>query len=290
MVDKLTIDDVQLQKLLTSIDALGDQTSWKHLLVTAVPIFLAALLGLGTAWLLDWLKTRRENKKVIRECREKELALLSGVNTAIGSNVTILIHTVMQQILPHYYKSKSALAAIEALRGGSIDPKQFNHLMHSEFQPVMRRCPVPYLEDVNLSRDLPFLITKDPGLIMFSSWVITYKKHLKSILKERNRLIDMATLDNSKVALDLPTLERQIEAQAAIADAEIVNAYQLFLQLTEASEKIAGIIKTEYKDVIGPKLKVGPPEMFGPLMTELEHIAKAAAPDWPPPEPTAPKA
>lgn len=221
---KFNLDDSQFQKLLASLDALGDQTSWKHLLITALPIFLAALLGLGTAWLLDWLKTERENKKVIRERLEKELALLSGVNTAIGFNVTTLIHTVKQQVLPHYYKSKSALAAIEALQVGSLDPKQFNYLMHSEFQPTMRRCPVPYLENVNLSRDVPFLLKKDPGIIMLSGWVITYTEHLKSILSERNKLIDMATLDNSKDDLDLPTLERQIEAQASIADAEIVNA------------------------------------------------------------------
>jgi hypothetical protein len=288
MVDKVAIDDSQLQRLISSVDALADHAPiWQHFLVAALPIFLASLLGFATAYLLDWLKTRRENRKVARERLEKELTLLSGVNTLIGSNVTFLIHTVMQQILPHYYKSKSGFEAIEALHAGSIDPKQFNHLMHSEFQPIMRRCPVPFLEDVNLSRDLPFLITKDPSLIMLSSWVITYAVHLKSILTERNRLIDIATLDNSKDDLDLSTLERQIEAQASIADAEIVNAYQLFLQLTEASEKIAGIIETEYKDVIGPKLKVGPPEMFGSLMTELERIAKSVAPDWPPPEPPA---
>jgi hypothetical protein len=123
---------------------------------------------------------------------------------------------------------------------------------------------------------------------MFSGWVITYTEHLKSSLNERNRLIDKTTIEETKVDLDVPTLERQIDAQASISDTEVVNAYQLFLVLTEASEKIAGIIKTEYKTVIGPRLKIQPPEMFGPLMTELEQIAKAVAgADWPPPEPSA---
>jgi hypothetical protein len=175
MAEKITIDDSQLQKLLASIDALGDQTSWKHLLVTALPIFLAALLGLGTAWLLDWLKTQRQNKKVVRERLEKEPALLSGTNTAIGFNITTLIHAVMQQILPHYYKSKSGVATIEALHAGSIDPKQFNDRMHSEFQPIMRRCPIPYLEDVNLSRDLPFLLKK--GSRPYNAFRVGYYLH-----------------------------------------------------------------------------------------------------------------
>lgn len=145
MADKITIDDSQFQKLLASIDALGDQTSWKHFLITALPIFLAALLGLGTAWLLDWLKTRRENKKAVRERLERELALLSGANTAIGFNVTTLIHTVIQQILPHYEQSHAACAAIKALHAGSIDQGQFSDLLHSDFQPMIRRCPEPYL-------------------------------------------------------------------------------------------------------------------------------------------------
>ena len=290
MVDKITLDDSQLQKILASVDALADHApTWRHFLIAALPIFLASLLGLATALLLDWLKTRRENKKASRERLERELSLLSGTNTAIGFNVTTLIHTVKQQILPHYYKSKSALGMIEAVHAGSINLKQFKNRMYSEFQPIMRRCPAPYLEDVNLSRDLPFLIAKDPSLIMFSGWLITYTEHLKSSLNERNRLIDKATIEETKLDLDVPTLERQIDAQASISDTEVMNAYQLFLVLTEATEKIAGIIKTEYKDVIGPRLKVHPPEMFGALMVELEQIAKAAAgADWPPPEPSAP--
>jgi hypothetical protein len=39
---------------------------------------------------------------------------------------------------------------------------QFSALMDSEFDPVMRRCPEPYLEDVSFSRDLQFLLARDP--------------------------------------------------------------------------------------------------------------------------------
>jgi hypothetical protein len=241
MAEKITIDDGQLQKLLASVDALSDHAPYsRHFLFAALPIFLASLLGLATALFLDWLKTRREHKKTIRERLENELGLLSGVNTAIGFNVTALIHTVMQQILPHYNNSQDACGAITDLQRRSINPQQFNDLMHSKFQPVMRRCPLLYLEDLNLARDLPFLLKKDPELIMLSGWIITYTEHLTSVLKERNRLIDLATLDDTK-APDLVILGRQIEAQAAVADAEIINVHQLFLQLITAGRKITGI-------------------------------------------------
>jgi hypothetical protein len=66
MTDKVSINDGQLQKLLSSIDALGDPY-WKHFLTAALPIFLASLLGLAAAWLLESLKTRRENRRTVRE-------------------------------------------------------------------------------------------------------------------------------------------------------------------------------------------------------------------------------
>lgn len=260
---------------------------WKHFVITAVPIFLASLLGLATALLLDCLKTRRELRKGVRERLENELALLSGANTAIAFNIEALTHTVMQQILPHHEQSHAACAAIEALDGDPSRLKQFDELLHSEFQPMMKRCPEPYLDDINLSKDLPFLIAKDPRLIMLSGWIITYTRNLKAILNDRNKLIDLATIENPKDGPDLPSLGRQIATQATVADVEVVNAYQLFLLFRDASQKIENIIGTEYKNVIGPKLKVQPPEVFGTLMTELERIARGVVPDLPPPEPPA---
>jgi hypothetical protein len=121
---------------------------------------------------------------------------------------------------------------------------------------------------------------------MLSGWIITYTEHLISVLKERNKLIDLATLDDTKDT-NLIILGRQIEAQASVAEAEVINVHQLFLQLMTAGKKITGIIEAQYKDVVGPKLKIEPPEMLGPLITELERIAKAASPNWPPDPPEA---
>jgi hypothetical protein len=64
MADKIAVDDGQLQKLLASIDALADHAPyWRHFLITAVPIFLASLLGLATALLLDRLKNQARESK-----------------------------------------------------------------------------------------------------------------------------------------------------------------------------------------------------------------------------------
>lgn len=247
----------------------------------------ASLLGLATALFLDWLKTRREEKNIIKEREEKELALLNSTNTSIGFNISVLTHAVMQQILPHHEQSHAACVAIMALHGDASRLEQFEELLHSQFQPMMKRCPELYLEDVNLPKDLPFLIAKDPDLIMLSGWITTYMQHLKSILSERNRLIDIVTIENAKDGLDLPSLERQIATQATIADVEVVNAYQLFQQLASVSQKIEKIIGDKYKDVVGPKLKIRPPDAFDEIMTELERLSHNIVKDWPPSEPTA---
>ena len=149
----------------------------------------------------------------------------------------------------------------------------------------MIRCPELYLEDVNISRDLSFLLAKDPNFLGLSGWIVTYSQNLKSILYERNSLINIAANESTKETFDLRDIERQMDAQAAVSNAEVVNAYQLIQLLTEASHKIEAIIMSDYKDVVGPKLKSKPPEILGKLMPELEQIARSAAPDWPPEPP-----
>jgi hypothetical protein len=285
MADKITMEDSQVQKLIASVDALVDRAPyWQHFLVTALPIFLASLLGLATALLLDWLKNRRERDKTNRERLEKELALMSGANTAIGFNIEALTHIVMQQVLPHHKQSHAVCLAIDALRNGVGNLETFNELLHSEFASAIRRCPDPYLEDINFSRDLPFLIERDPSLIILSGWIITCTRNVKAILNERNKLIDIETTGNTQSAIDLPTLGRHLAAQAHISEVEVVNVYQLLLQLAGANNKIAEIIKTEYKEVKGPKLKVQLPQPFESMMSELKAIANEVVDDCPPPE------
>jgi len=284
MTDKVAVDEAQLQKVVAAIDRLADHSPyWKHFLIASVPIFLASMLGLLTAWLLDAYKTRREERRTLRERLEKELSLLSGVNTAIAFNIGALIHTAKQQILPHHEQSHAALFAVEALHGDPRRLKEFDERLHTEFQATIKRCPEPYLEEINLSKDLPFLIAKDPALILTSGWIITYSRNLKSILADRNMQIDEAT--SVKDGLDLIMVERHVATQATISDVEVVNIYQLFLQLNEASSQITKIIASDYKDVTGPKLKTAPPDVYGSLIGELERIARAVVPDWPPPEP-----
>jgi hypothetical protein len=182
MTHYLLIDEDQLQEILTALARLKDSTSTsQHLLVSAAPVFFGAVLGLAFGFFTDWLKTRRENRKLSRERQENELAKLSGVMTALGFNVESLIHTVMQQVLPHHRQSHAAIAAISAVRNHTMDIQQFDRLLHSEFQPMTSRCPEPYLMDVELFKEVPFILVNDPELLKRSGWILAFTRHLKFV-------------------------------------------------------------------------------------------------------------
>jgi hypothetical protein len=284
MVDLISFDDAQLQKILSTVGGLKDGAlSWQRFLLLAAPVFLGAILGFAFAFLMDWLRTRRENRKIIRERQEKELAQLSGVMIALGFNIEALIHTVMQQILPHYKQSHAAAAAVLAARINKITIQQFAALLHSEYQPMITRCPDQYFIEIELFKELTFVVAKDPDLLKHSAWIPTYMRNLRNILSERNKMIDLATL--GKDQLDFEMIERQITTQATISDIEIVNSFQLFQQLIAVSKKLENVIIKDYKNVFGPKLKVQPPDVIKDVLAELENLSKAIVPDWPPDEP-----
>jgi hypothetical protein len=280
------VTDEQLQEVLATISHLRDGTSfWQHFLVSAGPVFFGAVLGLAFGFGTDWLKTRRENRKLSRERQENELAKLSGVMTALGFNVESLIHTVMQQVLPHHKQSHAAVVAMSAVRNNTMDVQQFHRLLHSEFRQMMERCPEPYLIDVELFKEVPFILVNNPDLLKRSGWILAFMRNLKFILNERNRIIDLATLGKDALNLDFDMIERQAETQAAISNVEIVNCFQLFEQTLAVCKEMETIIKQDYKDVFGPKLRVQPPEVLQAILEELGRLSKAIVPEWPPPEP-----
>ena len=180
--------------------------------------------------------------------------------TALGFNIEALIHTAMQQVLPHHKQSHAAAAAVLAVKSKTMATQLFDALLHSEYQPMMTRCPNPYFIEMELFKDLRFVVAKDPELLKLSGWVPTHMRNLRNILSERNKIIDLATL--GKEPLDFGMIERQIATQATISDIEVVNTFQLFQRFIAVSKKLETIIGRDYKNVVGPKLKVQPPEVL----------------------------
>ena len=275
------LTDAQLQKIIAAIDDLKDHApGWKP----GIPIFIAALLSFLFALFLDYLKTRRELRKAKRERVEKELSALNGASTAVAFNIEALIHTTMQQIMPHYHQSNAAVAIISEARADPTKIPLLDTLLHSELSPMMRRSPIPYFKETELSGDFSFLLPKDPELLKIWGWVETFIFNLKFILAERNKLIDKATID-AEGDKNLDAIEYDAETQARVAGIEVVNVHQLFTTLLSAKQKIDEVIKHHYSNVEGAKLTFDPPPFLTSLMAELEAIVRVIAQDYPPTEP-----
>lgn len=252
----------------------------QQFLVAAVPIFLAAVLGVATGFFTDWLKTRREYRKLSRERQEKELTQLNVATSAMGYNIELLLHVVMQQVLPHREQSLAAAAGLCAAKNDATELRAFVELMHSKFTAMMTRCPEPHFVELEFFKEIPFVLAKDPELLKVSGWVMSYTRALRDILSERNKRIDMATSASTTEGRDVDALEEQIRVQVHIGNIEVINSAMLFQQfkaVCKKLEKIAG----NYKNVSGAHLKLVPPAPLEEVLKELTRIAKEVNPEFP---------
>jgi hypothetical protein len=39
---------------------------------------------------------------------------------------------------------------------------------------MMARCPDPYFIEVELFKEIPFIVAKDPNLLKLSGWILTF--------------------------------------------------------------------------------------------------------------------
>jgi hypothetical protein len=231
MADTVSFSDTQLQKVLATVEAVkGSGIHWEQV----IPVFVSALLAMCVGIGLEYFKDHRERKKGSKERQRKELMQLNGAATAMGYNVECLLHIVMQQVLPHHEGSHAALAALRAAENNAPQLRAFVETMHSEFTPMMTRCPEPYFIDLEFFKDIPFVLGKDPELLKRSGWMVSYVRALKELLSERNKHLDIAVAEK----LDFQILEKQISVQARIADGEVVNSLMLFQQFLVICKKL----------------------------------------------------
>jgi hypothetical protein len=212
------------------------------------------------------------------------LTQLNVVATAMGYNIEALLHIVMQQILPHREDSHAAFAALHAAENDAAQLGVFFETMHSEFRAMMMRCPEPYFIDLEFSKEIPFVLAKDPELLKRSGWMVSYTRALKELIKEQNTRIDIAASTNAGQSLDFQVLEEQIRVQAHIGDGEVINSLMLFEQFVAICKKLRKITES-YSKEFGVRLAVDFPAPLDNTMHELRRIAETVSPEFPPPEP-----
>ena len=277
-----SIDNAQWERLLDAVKSLVDhQSYWGHFLTQAAPVFLGSLLGIGSALFLDWLKTRREASKALKDGRKQELAQLNLVSTAMGFNLENLQHIAMQQVLPHFHQSYAANLEVESFKTAE-EVMRFGATMSDRFPKMTTRCPELFFFELEFLKEIPFVLEKDPEILKLSGWMTNFMNELRNNLKDRNERIDAAGRESS--GFTVPDLLEHVRVQMVIGSAEVVHTYQLMQQVMAICEKLKNVVE-KYKDIKGAHLKVIAPEPLAETMAELKQITGCIVPDLPPPEP-----
>jgi hypothetical protein len=259
----------------------------EHFLVAAAPVFFGAVLGLAFGFFTDWLKTRREKRKLDREREEKELSQLNTISSAMWFNIEELLHIVMQQILPHRYQSYAAAVALQNSVHDETALRIFGASMQSKFPAMTTRCPVPHFIEFDFFKEIPFALEKDTELLKLSGWIIVYANSVRETIGERNRNIENAANLNLTGGLNVEYLKEQIRIQAHLGDIESINALMFIRQLREICKKLETLLRG-YSHLRGVKLKGSPPAALDDAVRALEVIAKEIVPDFPSAEPAPP--
>jgi hypothetical protein len=111
VTDPVSLSDEQLQRIVSSIDALkpGSGIHWE----TVIPVFVSALLAMCVGIALEYFKSHREAKKSDLKKRKDELTEINIATIALGYNLELLLHFTFQNILPHYEHSQAAYRALK---------------------------------------------------------------------------------------------------------------------------------------------------------------------------------
>ena len=235
----MTFDTVQFEKLLAAINALHAR-GWGEW-VPVVSVFVSALLAMVVGILLEVFKTNRERRRRILENVKKEISQINVLITGVGYNIEILFSMVIQHIFPHYNESHAAFSALDdAIK----NPDNLARLLKSmpQYPALVTTCPDVYFVQFDLSKELPFIVEKDPELLMRGSWLISQIRELSAAIKNRNdNIINSAHATAQQGGLSTSQLHSALHLQKTIADTECLVAGQLFELLFDIGKRLEAI-------------------------------------------------
>ncbi len=247
--------DEQLQKLIAAISALKPigGVHWE----TVVPVFVSALLAMLVGISMEYFKSFREKIKAERTKQKDELAKLNIATIALGYNLELVIHAVLQNILPHYDASHAAFLAVNQVPLSEPEITEFVRGVSGNYPHMMMTAPDYNFLEHDFIGNLPFVIGKEPELLKQSNWLIDHMRVLRSYLRERNGQIASANQQNFNGAT-FPAIRSAIQIQASIADAECVGALSVLDQIPMMAQTLERIARA-YKKVGDVKTLIPPP-------------------------------
>jgi hypothetical protein len=111
----------------------------------------------------------------------------------MGFNTEALQHIAMLQVLPHHRDSHAARAMLSQVTTAE-QAQNFGRIMSQRFSCMTTRCPESYFIEVDLFKEIPFVLAQDPEWLTLSGWMTTFIRELKNNLKDRNEAIGKAAM------------------------------------------------------------------------------------------------
>lgn len=269
MPEPVTVTSAQLDAILSTIARVATHPNgwdWHN----GIPTAIGAFLGFGAVQLQERLRTGREKRKEVRKRREDELAQLGATIAALLFNLESVIHTVMQQVLPHYKASRAGMNVFMSAAQQSIHPSVIHGSIQNFLSNVFCRAPEPHLVEIDAFGDLSFLLTKHAELVKQCGWVGTFTRDLRFILGERNKLVDVATLGAPKAGHDQNEVQFQMRTQLSVSKVEMVTSYQLLDVIVDTVDSLLKVQSSDYSGVDGPKLKIIYPSDLPDVRADLQ--------------------
>lgn len=261
-----SLNEAQFQKILAALSA---QHGWWPV----VSVFVSALLAMIVGILLDRARAWFERRKSLREKQEHEIQQINAAISGLTFNIELLSHVASQNILPHYRDSQALNQKIEE------DDKNDEHIYHliisfnKIYPSIFMTCPEMYLLEYDFSKELPFIIERDPEIVKHSGWLVNGVHEIKDVVARRNRNIEdaMRVTSPPEGRQNLDNFKKIIRTQASIAKTECIVASQLFdvmIRLERTLEKI-----NDSYEISAKKSKIRFPDTLQPTIMELKKIS-----------------
>jgi hypothetical protein len=261
------LNDQQLQQILTALHS--QQGLWP-----VASVFMSALLAMIVGILLDRLRAWFERRKINTEKQVHEIQQINSIISGLTFNIELLFHISSQNIFPHYRDSHALVMKIRDFEENNspIYPLIMN--LSKEYPSIFLTSPDIYLLEYDFSKELPFVIEKDPKTVKHSGWLVNGIREIRDVTSRRNWHIEDAMKPNNYPDPDqnLEYFKKTIRTQANFANTECIVMCQLLevtIQLEAALEKINDTYKSTSK-----KSKMKLPESFQETIEELQKIAK----------------
>jgi hypothetical protein len=218
---------------------------------------------------LEYFKSYRAKTKAELKRRTDELTEINLATPALAYNLGLLVHFTFQNVIPHYEDSQAAFRALNSVR---TEPEIAAFLQSlGKYPHMMMTAPELNFVEHDFFTRLPFVIGKEPDLLVQANWLTHLSRVLGRHLHDRNAQIELARSQGLQ-GVSFASVGSVIQVQASLAGSECVtllSAIEQILIMAQTLERVGRL----YPNVGKLSTIISPPVLPDAIM-RLRAIAE----------------